>query len=84
MSQRRLSLMTLFESIIKVWDLRKAHSRRVNPAFVENNEEAVAENMKSSRPHGISSMVLSPNGQKLFALSTDRKCVQRPYLSTLS
>lgn len=60
----------LMNRIIKIWDLRKAHSKRKNPAFVENNEESVSE-LSSVRPHGISSMVLSPNGQKLFALSTD-------------
>lgn len=60
--------------IIKVWDLRKSHSRRANPAFVETNEDAVS-NTGSTRPHGISSMVLAPNGRKLYALSTDSQYV---------
>lgn len=45
---------------------------------MENNEEAVAER-GSSRPHGIASMALSPNGQKLYALSTDSTCVAASY-----
>lgn len=59
-------------SIIKLWDLRKIHTRRKNPPFVENNEEAVAE-LTTARPHGISSMVISPDGRRLYALSTDSR-----------
>lgn len=69
------SLTRLFRrhSVVKVWDLRRSHSRRVNPAFVESNEDSVS-NTASLRPHGISSMTLAPNGQKLYALSKDSQC----------
>ncbi|KAL8280177.1 hypothetical protein RQP46_007507 [Phenoliferia psychrophenolica] len=60
------------DSLVKVWDLRKSHKRRVNPEHLESNEDAVAET-GTARPHGISNMALSPNGQKIFALSTDSR-----------
>lgn len=63
-------------SVIKVWDLRKSHSRRVYPAHVESNEEAVA-NTEESRPHGISSMTLAPDQRTLYALSKDHRSVTR-------
>ncbi|GAA6000019.1 hypothetical protein JCM10207_006015 [Rhodosporidiobolus poonsookiae] len=58
------------DSIVKVWDLRRSHSRRVNPATLETNEDALL-NLDSARPHGIASMTLAPDGRKLYALSTD-------------
>ncbi|KDE04858.1 hypothetical protein MVLG_04718 [Microbotryum lychnidis-dioicae p1A1 Lamole] len=58
------------DSVIKVWDLRRSHSRRVNPASFETNEIAVS-NTSSKRPHGISSLVLSPDGRALYSLGTD-------------
>ncbi|GAA5893577.1 WD40 repeat domain-containing protein [Sporobolomyces salmoneus] len=60
------------DSVIKVWDLRRSHSRRVNPAFYETNEEAVT-TAATARPHGIASMQLAPDGKKLYALSTDSR-----------
>ncbi|KAI5479845.1 hypothetical protein MNV49_002403 [Pseudohyphozyma bogoriensis] len=60
------------DSIIKIWDLRKNQTRRVNPVFVETNDVAVA-STNQLRPHGISSMVMAPNGQKIYGLSTDSK-----------
>lgn len=59
-------------SLIKVWDLRKSHKRRVNPEHLESNADAVADT-GAARPHGISNMALSPNGQKIYALSTDSR-----------
>lgn len=32
--------------------------------------------METTRPHGISSMALAPDGRKLYALSTDSRCVR--------
>ncbi|GAA6052878.1 hypothetical protein JCM3770_004389 [Rhodotorula araucariae] len=58
------------DSVVKVWDLRRSHSRRVNPATYETNEDALLSTM-TTRPHGISSMALAPDGRKLYALSTD-------------
>ncbi|GAA6060012.1 hypothetical protein JCM10212_001170 [Sporobolomyces blumeae] len=58
------------DSVIKIWDLRRSHSRRVNPASYETNEDAVV-TTQSSRAHGISSMQLSPDGRRLYAFSTD-------------
>ncbi|BGP40458.1 hypothetical protein JCM10450v2_004440 [Rhodotorula kratochvilovae] len=58
------------DSVVKVWDLRRSHSRRVNPATHETNEDALLSTM-TTRPHGISSMALAPDGRKLYALSTD-------------
>ncbi|SCZ88489.1 BZ3500_MvSof-1268-A1-R1_Chr2-1g04444 [Microbotryum saponariae] len=58
------------DSVIKVWDLRRSHSRRINPASFETNEIAVS-NTSSKRPHGISSLVLSPDGRALYSLGTD-------------
>ncbi|GAA5860476.1 hypothetical protein JCM5353_005538 [Sporobolomyces roseus] len=58
------------DSIVKIWDLRRSHSRRVNPAFYETNEDALI-SAPSARPHGIASMQLAPDGRKLYALSTD-------------
>ncbi|GAA5944178.1 hypothetical protein JCM3775_001089 [Rhodotorula graminis] len=55
---------------IKVWDLRRSHSRRINPATFETNDDALLSTM-SARPHGISHMTLAPDGRKLYALSTD-------------
>ena len=57
-----------------MWDLRKSHKRRVNPEHLESNEDAVAET-GTARPHGISNMNVSPNGQKIYALSTDSRSV---------
>ncbi|KAK4704969.1 denticleless, partial [Phenoliferia sp. Uapishka_3] len=64
--------VTPYALTIKVWDLRKSHKRRVNPEHLESNEDAVAD-AGTARPHGISNMALSPNGQKIFALSTDHR-----------
>jgi len=63
-------LLDLPYSVVKVWDLRRSHSRRINPAFYETNEEAVV-TANTARPHGIASMQLAPDGRKLYALSTD-------------
>ncbi|SCV72018.1 BQ2448_4712 [Microbotryum intermedium] len=63
------------DSVIKVWDLRRSHSRRVNPASFETNEIAVS-HTASKRPHGISSLVLSPDGRALYSLGTDAMYVQ--------
>ncbi|KAG0662509.1 hypothetical protein C6P46_003249 [Rhodotorula mucilaginosa] len=48
--------------------------RRVNPATYETNEDAVM-NTETTRPHGISSLRLAPDGRKLYALSTDASIV---------
>ncbi|GAA5948118.1 hypothetical protein JCM3765_007118 [Sporobolomyces pararoseus] len=58
------------DSVVKIWDLRRSHSRRVNPAFYETSEEAVT-TANTARPHGIANMQLAPDGRKLYALSTD-------------
>ncbi|GAA6008190.1 hypothetical protein JCM11491_001923 [Sporobolomyces phaffii] len=58
------------DGVVKIWDLRRSHSRRVNPAFYETNEEAVT-TAATARPHGIASMQLAPDGRKLYVLSTD-------------
>lgn len=34
----------------------------------------------SARPHGISHMTLAPDGRKLYALSTDSRCVLIPLI----
>lgn len=61
------------DSAVRVWDLRKAHSRRVNPAWCDSNDEHVAERVAASgsRPYGVSSLTLSDDGRMLYALSTD-------------
>lgn len=58
--------------VVKIWDLRKSHTRRVNPEEVEASRAAVT-GLDLPRSFGISSMVLSPNGQRLYALSMDSK-----------
>ncbi|GAA6001490.1 WD40 repeat domain-containing protein [Rhodotorula paludigena] len=58
------------DGVVKVWDLRRSHSRRVNPATYETNEDALL-STATNRPHGISSMTVAPDGRKLYALSTD-------------
>ncbi|KAL7340129.1 hypothetical protein BJY59DRAFT_760462 [Rhodotorula toruloides] len=60
------------DSLVKVWDLRRSHRSRVNPSSYETNEEALT-SMETTRPHGISSMALAPDGRKLCALSTDSR-----------
>ncbi|EGU11676.1 Proteophosphoglycan ppg4 [Rhodotorula toruloides ATCC 204091] len=60
------------DSLVKVWDLRRSHRSRVNPSSYETNEEALT-SMETTRPHGISSMALAPDGRKLYALSTDSR-----------
>ncbi|BGP55690.1 hypothetical protein JCM8202v2_003297 [Rhodotorula sphaerocarpa] len=62
------------DGVVKIWDLRRSHTRRVNPATWETNEDAVT-NTEAARPHGISSLVLAPDGRKLYALSTDSSIV---------
>ncbi|GAA5887824.1 hypothetical protein JCM6882_000765 [Rhodosporidiobolus microsporus] len=69
------------DSVIKIWDLRRSHSRRVNPqSYDETNEDAVSSLSTFSsagdesgprRPHGIASMALAPDGKRVYALSTD-------------
>jgi len=61
------------DSVVKVWDLRKSHQRRVNPVDFDSNAAVVAERLASSgtRQHGIASLSLAPNGRNLYALSTD-------------
>ncbi|GAA5862677.1 hypothetical protein JCM8547_003510 [Rhodosporidiobolus lusitaniae] len=62
------------DSVIKIWDLRRSHSRRVNPQSFETNEDSVlslqSASSPSARPHGIASMSLAPDGRRLYALST--------------
>ncbi|KAK4054496.1 hypothetical protein OIV83_000990 [Microbotryomycetes sp. JL201] len=58
------------DSVIKVWDLRRSHSKRVNPASVEDSEDW-ASNTDSIRSHGISNMAIAPNGRRLYALCKD-------------
>ncbi|GAA5925500.1 WD40 repeat domain-containing protein [Sporobolomyces koalae] len=66
------------DSVVKIWDLRRSHSRRINPAFYETNEDSV-EAAASARPHGIASMQLAPDGRRLYALSTDSQiCAYDP------
>ncbi|KAM0791339.1 hypothetical protein ACM66B_005807 [Microbotryomycetes sp. NB124-2] len=60
------------DSVIKVWDLRRSHSKRVNPVSVENNDEW-ASNADSIRSHGIASMAVAPDGRKLYALCKDSR-----------
>lgn len=84
-------------SVIKLWDLRKVVSRRINPPSIEaswdytptlsttspSSSEAQSGSPSSSydlnngyermRAHGISSLCLSPDGSKLFALSTNSR-----------
>ncbi|GAA5887296.1 hypothetical protein JCM5296_004593 [Sporobolomyces johnsonii] len=60
------------DSVVKIWDLRRSHSRRVNPAHYETNEDALLAT-PSARPHGIASMQVAPDGRKLYALSTDSR-----------
>ncbi|GAA5820531.1 hypothetical protein JCM11251_003034 [Rhodosporidiobolus azoricus] len=70
------------DSVIKIWDLRRSHSRRVNPqSYEETNDDAVLSLPTPTsnghtddalrRPHGIASMALAPDGKRIFALSTD-------------
>jgi WD40 repeat protein len=69
--------LTFLSSTIKVWDLRKSHSWRANPVCVESNEDVVASS-ESARSRGISSMVLAPDGRRLYAYSTDARFVLSP------
>ncbi|GAA5983193.1 hypothetical protein JCM10908_000190 [Rhodotorula pacifica] len=62
------------DGVVKIWDLRRSHTRRINPATHETNEDAVT-NTETTRPHGISSLTLAPDGRKLYALSTDSSVV---------
>ncbi|GAA5981733.1 hypothetical protein JCM11641_004229 [Rhodosporidiobolus odoratus] len=62
------------DSTVKIWDLRRSHSRRVNPQSYETNEDAASSlctSSSSARPHGIASMSLAPDGRRIYALSTD-------------
>ncbi|BGP16592.1 hypothetical protein JCM10213_000494 [Rhodosporidiobolus nylandii] len=63
------------DSVIKIWDLRRSHSRRVNPASYETNEDAASSLCTSeggsARPHGIANLTLAPDGTRLYALATD-------------
>ncbi|KAM0746748.1 WD40 repeat-like protein [Meredithblackwellia eburnea MCA 4105] len=65
------------DGVIKLWDLRKSYKRRVHPDPLETNEDAVESTLVSQegtgrkRPHGISSMVVAPDGERIYALSTD-------------
>ncbi|KAK4056692.1 hypothetical protein OIO90_002244 [Microbotryomycetes sp. JL221] len=60
------------DSIVKVWDLRKSHSRRVNPGSVDTNEDWAA-NTDEVRPHGVASMALAPDGRRIYILCKDSK-----------
>ncbi|GAA5872197.1 hypothetical protein JCM3774_002290 [Rhodotorula dairenensis] len=62
------------DGVVKIWDMRRSHTRRINPATYETNEDAVM-NTDTTRPHGISNLNLAPDGRKLYALSTDSSVV---------
>ncbi|GAA6028433.1 hypothetical protein JCM8097_007027 [Rhodosporidiobolus ruineniae] len=64
------------DSVIKIWDLRRSHSRRVNPATYETNEDSLLHLEAAgpaARPHGIASMALAPDGRRLYAQATDSR-----------
>lgn len=58
------------DSMLKIWDLRKSQGKSARPRFEENNEEALLE-LGGQRPHGIANMKISPDGHRIYALSTD-------------
>ena len=64
-------------SIIKLWDLRKAASRRINPPSIEETLDFTTHDFSDmstrARSHGIASISLSPDGSRLYALSTNSK-----------
>lgn len=58
--------------MVKVWDLRRSHAKRVNPDSVAASVDlTLAGRPASRRPHGISSLALSPDGVNVYALGTD-------------
>lgn len=56
--------------VIKLWDLRKAAARRINPPSVEESLDFAA---TPTRSYGTASLCLSPDGAKVYALSTNSK-----------
>ena len=57
------------DGVVKVWDLRKSHTRRVNPVALASSPDFTTSNT-SHRSHGLSSLALSGDGTSLYALST--------------
>lgn len=62
------------DSVLKAWDLRSSYKRFVNPPAAETTELASGE-LGAIRQHGVLSMALSPDGQTIYAASSDNQCV---------
>lgn len=66
------------DGIVKVWDLRKSHSRRINPVPIASSPDhsLVTPINAPPRSHGISTLSLSPDGTSLYAMSTSHAIYQ--------
>jgi WD40 repeat protein len=64
-----------FESVVKVWDLRKCLSRRINPPALQTSPDFSFRPGVSKKPNGVCSILLSADKTELYAIATNAKCV---------
>jgi WD40 repeat protein len=64
-----------FASVVKVWDLRKSLTRRINPPALQTSPDFSFQPSVSKKHNGVSSILLSADKTELYAVSTNARLV---------
>lgn len=59
------------DSVVKVWDLRKSLTRRINPPALQTSPDHSFQRGAGKKTNGISSILLSKDRSELYTVSTN-------------
>jgi WD40 repeat protein len=71
LDEHRIATACEHDAVIKAWDLRNSKIRRKKPLPVETSALPPHHSLPNHRNFGINSLVVSPDGQRIYAVCKD-------------